>query len=168
MTTARGQSSRSRMPASASGRTRRPACSTRSTRRSRTDWAWGCPSAARSLTIIGDDSGRRTRATAPPFTSLCRGYDDVGCGGASALRFRSSGPPFRGVLHDEAGGSGWAYRSAARSSRGMGYGCGGRRMRTTAPLSISLCRESRRPRTAVAPDKTEFSHREYPTPTKVG
>src|SRR5207245_8268487 len=60
-------------------------------RRSRADWAWGCPSAARSSTITGDVSGRRrTRATAPPFTSLCRGSDDVGCGGASALRFRSS------------------------------------------------------------------------------
>jgi PAS domain S-box-containing protein len=81
VTMARGQSSRSRMPASASGRTRRPACSTRSTRRSRADWAWGCPSAARSWTITGDVSGRRrTRAMAPPFTSLCRGYDDVGCG----------------------------------------------------------------------------------------
>src|SRR6267142_1729849 len=77
VTMARGQSSRSRMPASASGRTGQPACSTRSTRRSRADWAWGCPSAARSLTITGDVSGRRrTRVTAPPFTSLCRGYDD--------------------------------------------------------------------------------------------
>src|SRR5882724_5553393 len=81
VTKARGLSSRSRMPASASGRTGRRACSRRSTRRSRTDWAWGCPSAARSWTGTGDVCGRRrTRATAPPFTSLCRGYDDVGCG----------------------------------------------------------------------------------------
>src|SRR5207302_2931742 len=28
--------------------------------------AWGCPSSARSLTIIGDGSWRRTRATSPP------------------------------------------------------------------------------------------------------
>src|SRR6267142_1219698 len=79
VTTAPGRSSRSRMPASASGRTRRDACSTRSTRRSRADWAWGCPSAARSWTGTGDDSGRRQiRATAPRSTSPCRRCDEPG------------------------------------------------------------------------------------------
>src|SRR5438094_4628492 len=78
-TMARGQSSQWKMPASASARSRRPACSRRSTRRSRVDWAWGCPSAARSWTGTGDDSGRRqTRATAPRSTSPCRGCDELG------------------------------------------------------------------------------------------
>src|SRR5437899_8142378 len=79
VTMAPGRSSRWRMPASASARSRRPACSRRSTRRSRADWAWGCPSAARSLTGTGDESGRRrTRATAPRSTSPCRGCDELG------------------------------------------------------------------------------------------
>src|SRR6266446_2332582 len=79
VTMAPGRSSRWRMPASASARSRRPTCSRRSTRRSRADWAWGCPSAARSWTDTGDDSGRRrTRATAPRSTSPCRGCDELG------------------------------------------------------------------------------------------
>src|SRR5437899_10419766 len=79
VTMARGQSSQWKMPASASARSRRPACSRRSTRRSRVDWAWGCPSAARSWTGTADDSGRRrTRATAPRSTSPCRGCDELG------------------------------------------------------------------------------------------
>src|SRR5256886_11445403 len=79
VTMAPGRSSRWRMPASASARSRRPVCSRRSTRRSRADWAWGCPSAARSWTGTADDSGRRrTRATAPRSTSPCRGCDELG------------------------------------------------------------------------------------------
>src|SRR6266850_1531441 len=104
VTMAPGRSSQWKMPASASARSRRPTCSRRSTRRSRADWAWGCPSAARSLTGTGDDSGRRRiRATAPRSTSPCRECDELG-GRVSLMVHNPRYRFWRAVAHYLSGG----------------------------------------------------------------